>query len=134
MRCFAAWSLWFLGQPEQALERLQEARNLARELSEPHSLAQAFFFAGVLHQLRREERMAQEQAEAAIAVSREHGLVLYQAMSTATRGWALILQEQQEEGIAQMGDGLAAHRLTGAEVILPHFLALLVEAFAKTDS
>lgn len=132
MRCFAAWSLWFLGQPEQALERMQEALNLARELSEPHSLAQAFFFAGVLHQLRREERMAQEQAEAAIAVSREHGLVLYQAMSTATRGWALILQEQQEEGIAQMGDGLAAHRLTGAEVILPHFLALLVEAFAKT--
>jgi predicted ATPase len=30
-----------------------------------------------------------------------------------------------------MGEGLAAHRLTGAEVILPHFLALLVEAFAK---
>ena len=33
----------------------------------------------------------------------------------------------------QMGEGLAAHRLTGAEVILPHFLALLVEAFAKTS-
>ena len=31
----------------------------------------------------------------------------------------------------QMGEGLAAHRLTGAEVILPHFLGLLVEAFAK---
>ena len=30
-----------------------------------------------------------------------------------------------------MGEGLTAHRLTGAEVILPHFLALLVEAFAK---
>jgi len=132
MRCFAAWSLWFLGQPQQALERIQEALRLARELSEPHGLAQALFFAAVLHQLRREERKAQENAEAAIAVSREHGLALYQAMSTATRGWALILQERQEEGIEQMGEGLAAHRLTGAEVILPHFLAGLVEAFAKT--
>ena len=132
MRCFAAWSLWFLGQPQQALERIQEALRLARELSEPHGLAQALFFAAVLHQLRREERKAQENAEAAIAVSREHGLALYQAMSTATRGWALILQERQEEGIQQMGEGLAAHRLTGAEVILPHFLAVLVEAFAKT--
>jgi predicted ATPase/DNA-binding winged helix-turn-helix (wHTH) protein len=131
MRCFAAWSLWFLGQPDQAVERIHEAVNLARDLSEPHGLAQALFFAAVLHQLRREERKAQEDAEAAIAVSREHGLALYQAMSTATRGWALILQEHQEEGIAQMGEGLAAHRLTGAEVILPHFLALLVEAFAK---
>ena len=40
------------------------ALNLARELSEPHGLAHAFFFAAILHQLRREERMAQEQAEA----------------------------------------------------------------------
>jgi len=131
MRCFAAWSLWFLGQPDQALERIHEAVDLARELFEPHGLAQALFFAAGLHQLRREERKAQEDAEAAIAVSREHGLSLYQAMSTATRGWALILQGQQEEGMKQMGEGLAAHRLTGAEVILPHFLALMVEAFAK---
>ena len=132
MRCFAAWSLWFLGQPQQALERIQEALRLARELSEPHGLAQALFFAAILHQLRREERKAQENAEAAIAVSREHGLALYQAMSTATRGWALILQERQEEAIEQMGEGLTDHRLAGAEVLLPHFLALLVEAFAKT--
>jgi len=41
-------------------------------------------------------------------------------------------QGQVEEGIEQMVEGLANHRLTGAEVILPHFLALLVEAFAKT--
>ena len=131
MRCFAAWSLWFLGQPDQAVKRIHEAVDLARELSEPHGLAQALFFAAGLHQLRRETRRAQEDAEAAIAVSREHGLSLYQAMSTATRGWALILQGQQEQGMEQMGEGLAAHRLTGAEVILPHFLGLLVEAFAK---
>lgn len=131
MRCFAAWSLWFLGLPDQAVKRIHEAVDLARELSEPHGLAQALFFAAGLHQLRRETRKAQEDAEAAIAVSREHGLSLYQAMSTATRGWALILQGQQEEGMEQMGEGLAAHRQTGAEVILPHFLALLVEAFAK---
>ena len=79
MRCHAAWALWFLGQPDQALDRIQEALTLARELSEPHGLAHAFFFAAILHQLRREERMAQEHAEAAIAVSSEHGLVLYQA-------------------------------------------------------
>ena len=41
MRCFAAWALWFLGQPDQALNRMQEALTLARELSEPHGLAYA---------------------------------------------------------------------------------------------
>ena len=133
MRCFAAWSLWFLGYPEQAAQRINEAVSLARESSEPYGLAQALFFSAVLYQLRREARKAQKSAEAAIAVSREHGLVLYQAMSTATRGWALMWQGLQEEGIEQMVEGLANHRLTGAEVILPHFLALLVEAFARTD-
>ena len=34
MRCFAAWALWFLGQPDQALNRVQEALTLARELSD----------------------------------------------------------------------------------------------------
>ena len=117
MRCFAAWALWFLGQPDQALDRMQEALTLARELSEPHGLAHALFFAAILHQLRREERMAQEHAEAAIAISSEHGLVMYQAQATITRGWALIEQGRQEEAIEQMRQGLAAYQATGTELL-----------------
>jgi DNA-binding winged helix-turn-helix (wHTH) protein/predicted ATPase len=130
--CFAAWSLWFLGQPDRALGRIGEALTLALELSEPHGLAHALFFAAILHQLRGEWRMALEHAEAAIAVSREHGLVLYQAMATVTRGWALTKQGLQEESIVQMRQGIVAHQATGTEVILPHFLALLVEALHTT--
>jgi len=133
MRCFAAWALWLVGLPDQALARIQEAVTLARESSDPHGLAQALFFAAIVHQLRQEELKAQENAEAAIAVCRERGLVLYQAMATATRGWALVLQDRQGEGFEQLGRGLTDHRLTGAEVLLPHFLALLVEAFGKTN-
>ena len=131
MRCFAAWSLWFLGQPDQSLERMHEALTVARELSEPHSLVHALFFAAILHQLRREERMAQEYAEAAIAVSTEHGLAMYQAMATITRGWALIEQGPEEEAIEQMRQGLAACQATGTELLRPHFLALLAEALCK---
>jgi DNA-binding winged helix-turn-helix (wHTH) protein/predicted ATPase len=132
MPCFAAWALWFLGQPDQSLGRIGEALTLARKLSEPHGLAHALCFAAILHQLRREERMALEHAEAAIAVSHEHGLVLYQAMATVTRAWALSKQGRQQEPIEQMRQGIAAHQATGTEVILPHFLALLGEALNKT--
>ena len=38
---YAAWALWFLGYPDQALKRSQEALTLARELSHPFSLAVA---------------------------------------------------------------------------------------------
>ena len=76
MRCHAAWTLWFLGQPDQALSRIKEALTQARELTEPHGLAHALFFAATLYQLRREEPMAQEHAEAVISFSLEHGLVV----------------------------------------------------------
>src|SRR5262245_35282280 len=60
MLCHAGWTLWFLGQPDQALNRIKEALTLARELTEPHGLAHARFFAAILHQLRGEAPMAQE--------------------------------------------------------------------------
>jgi predicted ATPase len=131
MPCFAAWALWVLGQPDQALDRIQEALALARELSEPLGLAHALFFAAILHQLRREVRMAQESAEAALAVSSEHGLVLYQAMATVMRGWALIEQGRPEEAIEQMRRGLADLQATGTELMRPHFLGLLAKALGK---
>jgi predicted ATPase/DNA-binding winged helix-turn-helix (wHTH) protein len=131
MPCFAAWALWFLGRPEQALERIQEGVTLARELSEPLSLAHALLFAAILHQLRREEHLAQEHADAAFAVSSEHGLALYQAMATVMRGWVMLQRGRHEEAIAQMRQGLAALQVTGTELVRPHFLGLLAEASAK---
>ena len=37
--CYAAWVLWLLGYPDQALKRSHEALTLAQELSHPFSLA-----------------------------------------------------------------------------------------------
>jgi DNA-binding winged helix-turn-helix (wHTH) protein/predicted ATPase len=131
MPCFAAWALWFLGQPDKAMDRIREALALARELSEPLGLAHTLLFAAILHQLRREEQMAQEHAEAATAVSREHGLVLYEAMGTIMQAWALTKRGREEEAIEQMRQGLAALQATGTELVRPHFLALLAEALGK---
>ena len=128
LRCFAALTLWFLGLPDEALDRVHQALALANRLSEPHGLAHAHLFAGVLHQLRREHRMARESAEATLALSREHGLAMYEAMATALRGWALIDEQRHDEAIEQIRRGIAAQRATGAGVLLPHFLAFLAEA------
>jgi predicted ATPase len=133
MRCFASWALWFLGKPDQALARINEAVTLAISSSERNSMASAYFFGAIVHQLRREEPLAQGCAEAAIAISSEHGLVLYQAVATTAHGWALFNQGQHDEGIKRMRQGLAAHEATGARVVYPHFLALLAEALGKTE-
>jgi predicted ATPase len=126
----AAWALWFLGQPDQALDRMRKALALAHELSEPHGLAHAFFFSAILHQLRRERRIAQEHAEAALIIAGEHKLMLYHANALVARAWARIEPGRQEE-IEQIRQVLAAHEATATELLRPHFLALLVEALEK---
>ncbi len=127
---FVAWVLWLLGYPEQALKRSQAALTLARELSHPPSLASALIFAVMLHQLRRERQLTQDRAEAAIALALEQGLPHQVAYGTIMRGWALAMQGQWEQGMAQIQQGLVAQHATGAEIARPSFLALLAEAHA----
>jgi predicted ATPase len=56
---------------------------------------------------------------------------LYLAHGTVSLGWALAEQGQGEEGVAQMHQGMAAWRATGAELCRPYYLALLAEAYGK---
>jgi class 3 adenylate cyclase/predicted ATPase len=128
---FAAWGLWFLGYPDQALHRQREALTLAHELSHPFSLAIALGHAAVLHQLRREGHLARERAEALITLSTEQGFPFWGAIGTIQCGWARAEQGQVEEGIAQIRQGMAAFGAIGAEANQPRFLALLAEAYGK---
>ncbi len=72
-RVFAAYVLWLLGYPNQALKRIHEALTLAQGLSHPHSLAVALASVAWLHQFRREGQLTQQQAEATVALSAEQG-------------------------------------------------------------
>ena len=125
----AAWTLWNLGYPKQALQRNHEAFRLAQELTHPFSIAVALSYAATFHHRRREKQAVKERAEAVIALSREEGFALYLAWGTIMRGWALAAQGQSEEGIAQLHQGLTAWQATGAEEFRPYFLSLLVEAY-----
>jgi predicted ATPase len=127
----AAWALWMLGYPDQALQRSRDAVTLARKLSHPHSLAFALVFATEFHQFRRERQAAQEQAEALITLATEQGWPYWPERVTITRGWALAEQGQGEEGITQIRQGLSAYRARGAELYQSHFLAMLAEEYRQ---
>jgi predicted ATPase len=132
-RYHAAFALWALGYPDQALERSQDALTLARELSHPQSWASAAAHMAMFHSLRREWQAAQELAEAGMALSREQGFPLWCAWGTIQWGWALAEQGQIETGLAQMRQGLAAWRATGTELIRPYFLGLLAGTYRKGE-
>jgi predicted ATPase len=125
--------LWLLGYPEQARRRGQEELALAsaEEPLPPYTLAHASNLVAVVHHLRREEHLAEEHAEAGMRLSEEHGFAMELGRGTILRGWALVVQGQEEEGLAQMRHGLAAYRATGAEAWRPFYLALLADASGK---
>jgi predicted ATPase len=128
---YAAWSVWCLGYPNQARKRRHEALTLAQELAHPFNLAWTALFATVFQQFLREEQAALEHANAAIALSSEHGFAFILAYATCFKGWALAMQGHGREGITQIRQGMTAWQATGSEFWKPQLLGLLAEAYAK---
>jgi TOMM system kinase/cyclase fusion protein len=129
-RAHAAATLWVLGYPAQALARVHEALALAYELSHPYSLAWARCWAAIVSQWRRDVPAVHEHAEAAVALSTAQGFSLVVARGTSLRGWALALQGQGEAGLAQLRQGIAAERATGAALNVPYLCTMLADVAA----
>ncbi len=129
-RIYAAATLWSLGYPEQALARVHEALALAHELSHPFSLAFARCFAAFVSQFRRDVPAVHAHAEATVALSTEQGFTQWAVQGTMLRRWALAMKGQGEEEIAQVRQGIAAYRATGASVFVPYFYTWLAEVSA----
>ncbi|HEY7545954.1 MAG TPA: AAA family ATPase, partial [Blastocatellia bacterium] len=130
-RCFGAWADWSLGFADRAIERMDQAIALARDLHHPETLAYALFFTAWLHQLRRESVETLKWAETTIAHATEHGLVQWAAFGKSLLGWAMAREGQSAEGIARMREALAVYQSIGSEISRPHFLALLAEALGQ---
>jgi predicted ATPase len=130
-RSYAAFTLWGLGYPDQGMKRSQEAVAVAEELSYPLSLTEALFFAAAFHSFRREWQVARERTEAAMTLATEQGFPFWLAFGSIMRGWALAEQDQVEEGIAQIQQGLAAFQAMGAERTRIDFRPRLAVAYAK---
>jgi predicted ATPase len=128
-RIYAAMALWLLGYPDQARAGIQSAHTLAQEINHPFCQAVAQTHVAWVHQYRREVQKTHEVAEATIVLTREQGFAFYLAIAVILWGWATALQDQWEEGIAQMRQGLDAYMALGSVLLRPWFLAMLAEAY-----
>jgi class 3 adenylate cyclase/predicted ATPase len=126
-------ALLVLGYPEQAQVWQGEVLATARELAHPNTIDLALFCDCSFHQLLRDRREAQEQAEALIVLATEQSFPLWLAAGVVVRGWALAAGGRAEDGIAEIRRGLADYRATGAELFSPYFLFLLADAHRRAD-
>ena len=125
-----AWSLIVLGYPDQAVTRIHAALVRAHALAHPYSLVLARMHAVIAHMLRREVQIAQEHAEAQIALCEEQGFTFWWGWGMLFRGWALVAQGHGAEGVAQMRQGIA--RFGDDSLMGPYARALLAEACAHS--
>ncbi len=128
---YGSWILWQLGYPDQACKMSHETVVLGRSLSHLGSYAYALTWATLFHHFERDVAATQKRAEAAIAISTEHGFALFLAEAIIYRGWALVNQGNVDEGIAQIRQGMDALQKIGVVLVLTNGLAVLAESLAK---
>ena len=76
---FAAQTLWTLGYPDRAKERIQEALALVQQLNHPYSVIWSHHFAAMLYSLCGDIQTAQAHAETCIRLATEQGSPLWAA-------------------------------------------------------
>jgi predicted ATPase len=104
---YGAFTLWYLGYPDLALQRCHQMQTLARKLSHPHSLAHAFIFLALTSHLRRENTLVQEHLATTLTLSAEQGFPHWLGVGGVLQGWILAQQGHLEEGIRRTHQGLA---------------------------
>jgi predicted ATPase len=104
---------------------------LTRKRAFPNALIFAFSWANILYHFCRDVQTLQELAEELLALSTEYGAQMWIGAATIYRGWSLVEHGSLEEGLAEMRQGLATFRTTGANAFHPYYLAMLAEAYGK---
>ena len=117
-----------MGYPDQAVRQMQEGLALARDLDHRPTLTHALWTAAELHQMRREPQKVEEFVSVVLQLLGKHGSAVTVANATMLRGWAGVMQGNNEEGLAVMREGLAAWRTTGSKYHAPYRLARAAEA------
>ena len=107
--------------------RSRDAVRLARDGSQPSTLALALHFAAVLHQFRGDPAAVREFAAEALAVAVEHRFAFWQAGATVLLGWAAAAGGGTD-GTAVLEQGIEAWRATGSETYRAYYLGLLADA------
>jgi class 3 adenylate cyclase/predicted ATPase len=127
---YLARTLWILGEVEQAETMAREAIGMARELEHPLTRVFTLVYLCWIYSTLRNPNRTLELADEAIAVSTQYSFALGLAWATASQGWALA-ENGQEEGLGKLINGISAIRVTGAGINITFTLALLAEIYLR---
>jgi tetratricopeptide (TPR) repeat protein len=109
---WAALALWFLGQPDSAVARAEEAIRVAQEPGRLYGLAAAYVQAAIVHQCRVDLAGTRVCAEQALELAGRHGYTYRAALAACLRGWARAAAGEPD-GITELERGIESAHATG---------------------
>jgi predicted ATPase/class 3 adenylate cyclase len=128
----AAFGSWFIGRPDKALERANQALELAAALKHPFTSAYAEFHVGLIHTFRREFDIAHDHAAEARQIGADHGFQIWNAIGGCLVGVAQTGMGHSGAGVANIEAGLQMYReLRSPPVFWPILLLLASSAYHR---
>jgi class 3 adenylate cyclase/predicted ATPase len=120
--------LFCIGCPDRALAQSNAAVAEACKLAHPPSLALSYALGARLLSLVGDSAGLDAWAAQLVTVATEQGFPYWRAQGAIYRGWVRVKNGDLTEGISLLHRGSTAYRATGAELLMPHYIALLAEA------
>jgi class 3 adenylate cyclase len=123
-----AWTLWFLGYPDQAAEKRDSAVSLADELDHPFSRCYAGLYGAIVSQELHDEHLRAELVEATESVATDGRFRLLQMYAVFLRHWSLA-RRGDRDAINAMKAAINRFEETQQRILNAYFLALLARAY-----
>jgi class 3 adenylate cyclase/predicted ATPase len=133
-RLYAGWASWFLGFPDRAVARFDDALALAEKLGHAYSLTFAMTFAAGMRNDRRDFAAALEYANAASRIAAKHDLPLWLGESAVAKGYAEASLGNHAEGIEQLCSGISGLQRIGDRHHRSHWLGFLAAAHLEAGA
>src|ERR1051325_906157 len=97
---------WFLGYPDQALDRARAVVAQTKAMGHAHSYVHSLTRAVQVTLLRGQGGAALADISSILAISEDKGFPMWHAVGTLLRGRALCLEGQADQGIDDIRAGL----------------------------
>jgi class 3 adenylate cyclase/predicted ATPase len=121
--------LFCLGFSDQALAQSNAAIAESRRQAHLPTLADSLVGGTRLLSLIGDDAGLDKRTKELVAVAVEQSFPYWIAAGRIFRGWLSIKISNLTEGMALLGDGIAAYRASGQQAWMPHYISLLAKAY-----
>ena len=128
---YASRNLFYLGYPDESLQRVEASIKLAEMHEHFPSLTWGLGFHAAVHFAREDYSNAKLVAQRSIKVSEEHNFQLWGAWGYVLSGCSDVFLDGSDKGLVQIKYGIRIYKKLGAGIALPFFYSLYAESLLK---